>query len=318
MPEPASQTAILLVNIGSPDAPTRRAVRRYLKEFLSDTRVVNLPRLLWYFILHLGVLPFRPSKSRKAYQQIWTAQGAPLLLGTVQLAGKLAQRLPSFTVAAAMRYGKPNIASILQKYRQQGAAQIIIIPLYPQYSSTTTASVYDAVAAEMKHWRHIPSIRFVSNYHQHPLYIAAIAASVRKSWQQCGKNQLLLLSFHGLPAQLTAMGDPYFDQCHTSAKLIATELGLGEGQWQVVFQSRFGAAKWLQPYCGQVLQELPAQGVASVDIVCPGFAVDCLETLEEIAIRGRKVFTTAGGKSYQYIPALNASKPQVDLLESLL
>ena len=281
----ADKTGILLVNLGSPASPRTGDVRRFLREFLSDPRVVNLPRLLWWLILNLFILPFRPSKSAHAYQAIWTDKGSPLVVFTQQLAKKLNERYGNDVrlIDYAMRYGKPLLSEKLQHLKQQGIAEITILPLYPQYSSTTTASVFDVVSAELSSWRHLPSLRFVSDYHQNPVYIAAIADSIRRHWQSQGQAAFLLMSFHGLPAKLTELGDPYSQHCQTTARLVAEKLNLQDNQWQLVFQSRFGKAEWLKPYCVAVLQDLPKQGVKQIDVVCPGFAVDCLETLEEIA-----------------------------------
>lgn len=315
------KTAILLTNLGSPTAPTTKAVRRFLKDFLWDKRVVNIPRPVWWVILNFFVLPFRPKKSAHAYQAIWDAEkGSPLTFYTRQLSEKLATRLAekNITVDYAMRYGEPSIATQLRKFKAQGINDVVVLPLYPQYSSTTTASMYDDLIKEFNHWWHIPSFRFISDYHQHPAYIAAVADSIRQAWQEQAKNELLVLSFHGLPEKLTEWGDPYFYQCKTTAQLIADNLGLKTDEWRLVFQSRFGKAKWLQPYCVETLQALPQQGIKSVDVVCAGFAVDCLETLEEIAITNKEIFIAAGGKNYRYISALNDSDAQLDSIISLL
>lgn len=317
----STKTGVLLVNLGSPAAPTTAAVRRFLKAFLSDPRVVNLPRALWLPILHGAVLPFRPSKSAKAYRKIWDIEkGSPLIFFTRQLTEKVADRLAAQDVAVdyAMRYGEPSLSSQLRRFKEQGINHIIVLPLYPQYSSTTTASVYDDLVKELKHWRHLPSFHFVSNYHQHGAYIAAVAESIEQAWREQGKNELLIMSFHGLPKQLTEWGDPYFHHCHKTAALIAEKLGLNEQQWRLVFQSRFGKAEWLKPYCVDTLRALPAQGIKSVDMVCPGFAVDCLETLEEIAMENKKLFIESGGVGYRYIPALNDSDGHVNALVQLL
>jgi ferrochelatase len=315
------KTAILLANLGSPTAPTTKAVRRFLKDFLWDKRVVNIPRPVWWVILNFFVLPFRPKKSAHAYQSIWDAQkGSPLTFYTRQLSEKLAARLAdkNIVVDYAMRYGEPSIATQLRKFKAQGINDVVVLPLYPQYSSTTTASIYDDLIKELNNWWHIPSFRFISDYHQHPAYIAAVADSIRQAWQQQAKNELLVLSFHGLPEKLTEWGDPYFYQCQTTAQLIADDLGLKADEWRLVFQSRFGKAKWLQPYCVETLQALPKQGVESVDVVCAGFAVDCLETLEEIAITNKEIFIAAGGKNYRYISALNDSDAQLDSIIDVL
>ena len=316
----ARRVGVLLVNLGSPDAPTPSKIRRYLREFLGDPRVVNLPRSLWWVILNFIVLPFRPRKAAKAYREIWTEKGSPLIFFTRFLSEKLLENLAesNVTVDYAMRYGKPVLADKLNAFHARNVDEIIILPLYPQYSSTTTASVYDAVDEVVKSWRHIPSLRFISDYHDHDAYIEAVADSIKRYWHKHGRNELLLMSFHGLPAKLTDLGDPYYHQCQKTAALIAERLSLHDNQWKLVFQSRFGKAEWLKPYCLEVLQDLPQQGNQEVDIVCPGFAVDCLETLEEIAIANKDVFLQAGGKSYRYIPALNDSDIHIKLMLDLL
>jgi ferrochelatase len=312
---------VLLANLGSPTAPTTKAVRRFLKQFLWDKRVVNIPRPVWWLILNGFVLPFRPKKSAHAYQKIWhTDKGSPLTFFTRQLSEKVAQQLQSQNVMVeyVMRYGEPSMATQLQKFKEQGINHIVVLPLYPQYSSTTTASIYDALIKELNSWWHLPSFRFISDYHQNEAYIAAIADSITQAWQEQPKNDLLMMSFHGLPEQLTKWGDPYFYHCQQTAKLIAEKLGLKDNEWMLVFQSRFGKAQWLKPYCVDTLQALPAQGIKSVDVVCPGFAVDCLETLEEIAIANKELFIEAGGEHYCYIPALNDSDVHVNSIISLL
>nr|WP_019865120.1 ferrochelatase [Methylovulum miyakonense] len=315
------KTGILLANLGSPSAPTVPAVRRFLKEFLWDPRVVNIPRPVWWLILHGAVLPFRPGKSTQAYQKIWDAEkGSPLTFLTRQVTEKLAARLAGqgLQVTYAMRYGEPSIATQLRQFKEQGVEQLVVLPLYPQYSSTTTASVYDDMFKELGQWRHLPSFRFISDYHQHPAYIAAVAESIRLAWQEQAKNELLLMSFHGLPEQLTKWGDPYFHHCHKTAALIAGQLGLSDQEWKIVFQSRFGKAQWLKPYCVDTLEALPGQGIKTVDMVCPGFAVDCLETLEEIAMENKHVFMAAGGEAYRYIACLNDSDAHVEALAGVL
>lgn len=314
------KTAILFVNLGSPSSLKTSAVRAFLKRFLWDKRVVNLPRPLWWLILHGVILPFRPKKSAHAYQKIWQPKGSPLVIFTQGLAEKVAAIYSdeNMIVDYAMSYSEPTIASKLADFKEKKASRFVIIPLYPQYSSTTTASVYDAVTAQLAKWRHIPSFCFISDYHQQPLYIQAIANSVLEHWQKQAKAQLLLFSFHGLPDKLTEWGDPYFYQCQETARLIAQKLNLDSSEWKLVFQSRFGRAKWLQPYCVETLQQLPAQGIENIDVICPGFAVDCLETLEEIAMTNQEIFKAAGGKSYTYIPALNDSPAQIELMQALI
>jgi protoporphyrin/coproporphyrin ferrochelatase len=316
----AKKTGVLLVNLGSPTAPTTSAVRRFLKDFLWDPRVVNIPRPVWWLILHAFVLPFRPARSAKAYQKIWSDKGSPLIYLTCQLAENLAEKLQAKGIATkySMRYGEPSIASQLRVFRQEGVDNIIVLPLYPQYSSTTTASIYDDVIKEFSQWRHLPSFQFINDYHQHDRYISAIAETVKSAWQEHGKKELLLMSFHGLPELLTKLGDPYYYQCQETAKLIAEKLGLSENEWLLVFQSRFGKAEWLKPYCADTLQKLPGQGTKTIDVICPGFAVDCLETLEEMAIENRALFIEAGGTDYRYIPALNDTETHVNAICLLL
>ncbi len=316
----AKKTGVLLVNLGSPEAPTPSKVRRYLREFLTDPRVVDLPRSLWWIILNILVLPFRPRKAAKAYGKIWTANGSPLILFTRQLCHKLSESQVAENVVMdyAMRYGQPMLAEKLNAFKAQHVNEIVILPLYPQYSSTTTASVYDAVNDIIRKWRHIPGLHFISDYHEHEAYIQAVADSITDYWRKHGRSNQLLMSFHGLPTRLTTLGDPYYYQCKKTAVLVAQRLSLNDNQWKLVFQSRFGRAEWLKPYCIEVLRELPQQGCQEVDVVCPGFAVDCLETLEEIAIANRDVFIAAGGESYRYIPALNDSNDHVHLIHELL
>ena len=312
---------VLLANLGSPTAPTTRAVRRFLKDFLWDPRVVNLTRPLLWIILHFFVLPFRPSRSVKAYRKVWDdKRGSPLAYLTRELTEKVANKLNAkgITITYMMRYGEPSIANQLRAFKKAGITDVIVLPLYPQYSSTTTASIYDDVVKELNQWRHLPSIQFISDYHQDSHYIAAVAGSIEQAWREQVKNELLLISFHGLPAQLTKWGDPYFHQCQQTAALIAEKLGLNEKEWMLVFQSRFGKAEWLKPYCVDTLQNLPIQGIKTVDVVCPGFAVDCLETLEEIAMENKSIFIEAGGTSYRYIPALNDSEAHINTICVLL
>jgi ferrochelatase len=314
------KTAVLLANLGSPTAPTTKAVRRFLADFLWDPRVVNLPRPLWWMILNFFVLPFRPSRSAKAYRKVWHEKGSPLTYLTQQLTEKVDSKLSpdGIFTTYAMRYGEPSIANRLKEFQKIGITDVIVLPLYPQYSSTTTASIYDDLVKELNQWRHLPSFHFISDYHQNSHYITAVAESIEKAWHQQDKNELLIMSFHGLPAVLTKWGDPYFHHCHKTAALIADKLNLNEKQWMIVFQSRFGKAEWLKPYCVDTLEELPGLGVVTVDVVCPGFAVDCLETLEEIAMENKAIFMEAGGTAYRYIPALNESDEHVNVIVGLI
>lgn len=311
---------ILLTNLGTPTAPTTAAVRRYLAEFLADPRVVEIPRPLWWLILHGIVLRIRPRRSAALYRKIWTTEGSPLLVNSQRLTNALQTELANNNckVVLGMRYGKPAIAQALNELRAHAVKRIIILPLYPQYSAATTASTYDAVAATLKNWRAIPAIQLLNSYYDQPLYIAAIANSIRNYWQTHGQNDHLLFSFHGLPKRCIELGDPYQQQCYATAQLVAEKLQLALEHWSVAFQSRFGAAEWLQPYCDKTLQAMPTQGKKNVAVICPGFAVDCLETLEEIAQQYRTLFLQAGGESFNYIPALNDSTEQVALLKQLI
>ena len=314
------KTGILLANLGSPTEPTTKAVRRFLGQFLWDPRVVNLPRPVWWIILNCFVLPFRPSKSAKAYRKVWHEKGSPLTYLTRQLTENIAERFEDKQIITtyAMRYGEPSIANRLRELKTEGITDIIVLPLYPQYSSTTTASIYDDLVKELNQWRHLPSFQFISDYHQESVYISALADVIQQAWQKQDRNELLIMSFHGLPEILTKWGDPYFHQCHKTAALLAEKLGLETEQWKIVFQSRFGKAEWLKPYCVDTLEKLPGEGVKTVDVVCPGFAVDCLETLEEIAMENKSIFEEAGGTAYRYIAALNDSDLHVNALVHLL
>jgi len=314
--------AVLLVNLGTPAAPTPAAVRKYLAEFLMDPRVVEIPRPVWWLILHGIILRVRPRKSAHAYASIWTPEGSPLLVYSRRLTDavrrELAEQLGAeVVVELAMRYGQPSIAGQLEALRAQGCERFLVLPLYPQYAASTTATAFDAVADTFKRWRAVPELRFVRDYHDHPRYIAAVADSIERHWREHGRSGFLLFSFHGLPERSRELGDPYDQHCQTTTRLIVERLGLQEGAWQLVFQSRFGPAKWLQPYCVEVLKELPSRGVKAVDVVCPGFAVDCLETLEEIAITNKEVFMQAGGESYRMIPALNDGPEHAKLLADI-
>lgn len=312
------KTAVLLINLGSPSAPNTRSVRRYLREFLSDKRVVKIPRLIWWFMLNFLVLPFRPKKTAVAYRQVWTDQGSPLVSITDDLAKIFDDQQSQYYVDYAMRYGLPKISDKLKTLKKQGIERFIILPLYPQYSQTTTVSVFDVIIDEFNRWPVIPEFTFINDYYQNQAYINAISDSIRTYWQTQGRAQLLLMSFHGLPEYSRKLGDPYFDQCHRSAELIAKNLGFSESDWKIVFQSRFGRAQWLKPYCLEVLKKLPRQGIKNIDVVCPGFSIDCLETLEEIAISNKAEFIKAGGEGYHYIPALNATKAHTQGLSEIV
>jgi len=311
---------ILITNLGTPDAPTTSALRRYLNEFLGDPRVVEIPRPLWWLILHGIVLRIRPKRSAALYQKIWTAEGSPLLLNSQNLVKALQQLLPAedFKVVLGMRYGQPSIKEALSVLRQSGCERIIILPLFPQYSAATTASTFDAIADALKTWRVIPELKMITHYFANAFYISALVESIKQHWQLHGEQDLLLFSFHGLPQRCIDLGDPYQQQCLTTAQLVAEHLQLPQAKWSVVFQSRFGYAQWLKPYCADTLQTLPGKGIKSVSVICPGFAVDCLETLEEINQLNRELFLKAGGEKFFYIPALNDSVVQVDLLAEII
>lgn len=305
-----SQTALLLVNLGTPDEPTAPAVKRYLAEFLGDRRVVELPRLLWLPILHGIILNTRPAKSAAKYATIWTPEGSPLKVHTERQAKLLRgllgeQGQKELLVDWAMRYGNPSIPSVLDRLAAAGADEILVLPLYPQYARSTTASTQDAVNRWLADRKTATRIRWVEEFHVDPGYIAALAASIREHWTKHGRGDKLLMSFHGIPKRSVERGDPYADQCNATARALAAALDLPADAWLATFQSRFGAAEWLQPYTQPTLETLAHNGLNSVDVVCPGFPADCLETLEEIAMECREAFLHAGGTTYNYIPCLN-------------
>ncbi|MGR3914280.1 MAG: ferrochelatase [Gammaproteobacteria bacterium] len=320
---PAECIGVLLANLGTPDSCARRDVRRYLKAFLSDRRVVELPRLLWWPLLHGVILNTRPRKSAKAYRKIWREDGSPLLVFSRMQQRKLQQRLRrgngAVTVELGMRYGNPSIASALAKLHAAGARKLLLLPMYPQYCAATTASAFDAVCAALVHRRRVPALHLVDHYHDHPHYIAALAHSVRAyRAAHAGRGEMLLMSFHGIPQAFARGGDPYPDQCKTTAHLLAEELGLGAREWRLSFQSRFGMAKWLQPGTAHMLTALARDGAREVQVICPGFSADCLETLEEIAIAGREIFLRAGGRQYEYIACMNDSDAHIDALCAII
>jgi len=322
--QPAHSTAILLVNLGTPDAPTPAALRRYLREFLWDRRVIDWPRPLWWLVLNGVILNTRPRRSARLYAQIWSDEGSPLLaIGRRQaaaLGAELRQRLGDGAphVALGMRYGRPSIRTALEELRAQGCTRLLVLPLYPQYFSGTTGSTFDAVAAALATWRWVPELRTIGGYHDDAGYIRALAESVRDLWAREGEAERLLLSFHSIPVRGQQAGDPYPEQCQETARLLSAALGLSPERCTIGFQSRFGREKWLEPFTDRILQSWGAAGVQSADILCPGFAADCLETLEEIAIRYRSYFLQAGGQRYRYIPALNDRPDHVRALADLI
>jgi ferrochelatase len=313
-----ARLGVLLVNLGTPDAPTTRAVRRYLAEFLSDPRIIEGPALVRWLLLHGVILRLRPRLSARAYAQIWTPAGSPLLVHSTALADALRDAVTAATAGAgdvelAMTYGEPSIARGLERLRSRNVRRLLVLPLYPQYSATTTGAIFDRVARVLSRWRWIPEFRLVSQYHDEDAYLAAIADSVAKRWQSQDRAPLVF-SFHSIPQRYFAAGDPYHCQCHATARGIAERLKLAEGDWTVSFQSRFGREPWLEPYTDAVLARYARDGLRAVTVVCPGFATDCLETLEEIALRNRAAFLAAGGERFDYVPCLNADPPHVALL----
>jgi protoporphyrin/coproporphyrin ferrochelatase len=328
LPEPkhdhatAPAIGILLINLGTPAAPTAKAVRPYLKQFLSDPRVVEIPRAVWWLILNGIILNTRPRASAEKYAKVWTSEGSPLRVHTEKQA-KLVQGYFSHAgqtqvlVDYAMRYGEPGVEAGLRRLKERGCTRILVLPLYPQYAASTTASTFDAVAASFSRMRNLPELRMVRDFHDDPGYISALTASVRKHWEVNGQGEKLVMSFHGVPRFTLDKGDPYFCECQKTARLLAQQLGLKPEQYLVTFQSRFGKAEWLKPYTQATLEKLAKDGVKSVDVICPGFVADCLETLEEIAIEVRAAFVTKGGKTLNYIPCLNERHDFIGALVAL-
>jgi ferrochelatase len=312
---------VLLVNSGTPASLATRDVRAFLAGLLGDPRVVEIPRLLWWPILYGIILRVRPRASARKYAAIWTTRGSPLAVESEALRRGLEESLVShrIPVRLAMLYtGGATVPEAIAALRGAGAHELLVIPMFPQYCGATSGAVFDQVSAALGRERHVPGVRFLSDYHAHPGYIDALAASVVDHRRESGRTEHLLMSFHGVPQRFVDAGDPYRDQCHATARLVAQKLGLAEGSWSVSFQSRFGRARWLQPYTSEALAALPSRGVRSVSVICPGFAADCLETLEEIGMENRDVFRAAGGETYHYIPALNARRDHVDALRTLV
>lgn len=314
---PGARPVLVLANLGTPAAPTAGAVRRYLAQFLHDWRVVELTRWLWCPLLHFIILPIRSGKVAKKYAGIWMPQGSPLLALSQQLAAAVQAQLPEFEVRLAMRYGQPSIPSELRAAHDAGLDRLLVLPLYPQYAASTVAAVHDAVFDELKTWRVVPSLRLVRDYCLDAGWLDALADSVRAHWAANGRGERLVMSFHGLPQRHIAAGDPYAAQCEAGARALAQRLALAEAEWLLTFQSRFGREEWLQPYTDATLRGLASAGVKRIDLVCPGFAVDCLETLEENAIENAAIFREAGGEAVSYIPCLNAAPAHAAALASL-
>ncbi|MGR8950225.1 MAG: ferrochelatase [Gammaproteobacteria bacterium] len=314
---------VVVCNLGTPDAPDTGAVRSYLAQFLSDKRVVELSDWLWKPILHGVILRIRPGRSAAAYRKVWTENGSPLLDISKRQVAAISDALNrenenSFAVELGMRYGEPSIGSALQALREQQVRKIIVLPLYPQYASATTGSVFDAVATEIAQWRWVPELHFVNEYYNDSRYLDALAASVEKHWRDNGRNEHLLMSFHGIPEEYFLAGDPYFCHCQATGRELAKRLSLNEDCWQITFQSRVGRQQWLQPYTDLTVAALAKNGTKSLDVVCPGFSADCLETVEEIAMQNAEIFADHGGQAFSYIPALNDNDDHVALLSELI
>ncbi|RYY73636.1 MAG: ferrochelatase [Gammaproteobacteria bacterium] len=310
---------VLLVNLGTPDAPTPSALRRYLAEFLSDGRVIEIPKIIWWFILHGIILRVRPKKSAAKYKSVWTKEGSPLLAISQRQAAAVQKSLgETALVKLGMRYGNPSIPKALQEFKQAGVRKIIVLPLYPQYAAATTASTFDAVTRELQQWRFVPELHFINNYCDHPLFIEALSKCVQEDFEKYGKPDKLLLSYHGMPKRNLHLGDPYFCFCQKTTRLLAEKLNLAAEDYVTTFQSRFGYAEWLQPYTDKTLEELPHQAVKNVAIISPAFSADCLETLEELAMENKDIFLQAGGTHYRYIPALNDRDDHIAALTTIL
>jgi len=323
VPDSPVPIGVLLTNVGTPASPTPKDVRPYLAEFLGDRRIIDLPRWLWYPILYGIILITRPKRSAKLYENVWTDEGSPLLV-TLKQQGAGVQALLDARLHAPVRveigmgYGSPSIASGLQALQAAGVQRILILPLYPQYSTTTVAATYDAVFAEVQQWRWMPELRTVHGYHDNEGYLAALEEAIRQQWQAEGRSERLLLSYHGIPQMYSDRGEPYFQQCHHTSRLLARRLGLSDDEWAISFQSRFGPIEWLKPYTDKLLEEWGADGVQSVDVVCPGFSADCLETIDEIGREAAESFLTAGGRDFHYIPALNDRTDHLKMLADIV
>ncbi len=316
------KTGILLVNLGTPNAPTAKALRPYLKQFLMDRRVVEIPRLIWWWLLHCIILVFRPKKSAEKYAQIWTNEGSPLFVHaekqTQLLRGYLVQKIKSpFAVVLGMSYGNPSMQSAIEKLKAQHCNKILIFPLYPQYAASSTAAGLDAIWKILLKMRNVPAIRTIRHYHDHPAYIKALATSINEYWMTNGRPEKLIMSFHGVPKAHLTNGDPYHCECHKTARLLAESLKLNKDQYQVAFQSRFGKQEWLKPYLASTLRDLGKAKINRLDVICPGFSSDCLETLEEIAIEGKGIFQLNGGGEYHYIPALNENDAWIHAMTAI-
>lgn len=315
--------AVLLCNLGTPDAPTAPALRRYLKQFLSDPRVVELPAMLWKVILYLFVLTFRPKRSAALYQKVWTKKGSPLMVFSMQLQAQLQANMATLglndvLVETTMCYGRPSVSDVLAKLKQQDVREIMIIPMYPQYSGATTGATFDSIAKVLMRYRWVPKLHFLNGYHQNDIYIQALSASIQQAIETHGQPDIVLFSYHGTPLSYLKQGDPYHCFCHQTTRLVLEQLGWSASQAKTCFQSRFGRNEWLQPYTEATLIEFAEQGFQHIMVICPGFSVDCLETIDEIEREAREVFLEHGGQQFHYIPALNATPAQVEMLSSLV
>ncbi|CNH67023.1 ferrochelatase [Yersinia massiliensis] len=315
-----SKLGVLMVNLGTPDAPTSKAVKRYLAEFLSDRRVVDTSPLLWWPLLRGVILPIRSPRVAKLYQSVWMEEGSPLLVYSRRQQKALAARMPDIPVELGMSYGSPNLANAIDKLLAQGVTKLVVLPLYPQYSCSTSAAVWDAVARILKGYRRLPSVSFIRDYADHPAYISALKQSVEHAFTQHGTPDRLILSFHGIPKRYVQLGDDYSQRCEDTSSALKEALGLSLPAEQIMmtYQSRFGREPWLTPYTDETLKSLPAQGIKNIQLICPGFSADCLETLEEIKEQNREIFLHAGGEKFEYIPALNDDSGHIDLLEQLV
>ena len=312
--------AVLLVNLGTPETPNKRDVRAFLRDFLSDKRVVDVTRFIWLPVLYLIILPFRSIRVAKLYKKIWFENDSPLRFYTIEQSKKLAEQLKpeNIHVDYAMTYGKPSISEKIAEFTEQGITDLTVLSLYPQYSVSTTAAVFDQVADAYKSRFDFPALNFIHDYHDHPLYIQGLADSIRQSWKINGQSECLIFSFHGIPKRYVTLGDVYQHHCERTVELVVQSLGLDDSQYKLCYQSRVGREEWLKPYLDKTLPEIAAQGIKSIDVISPAFACDCLETLEELAIENKETFIEAGGQSYHYIPCLNDSQQHIDLLSALV
>ncbi|MCH8106453.1 MAG: ferrochelatase [Proteobacteria bacterium] len=314
-----AKTAVLLTNLGTPETLSRASVKRFLNQFLSDPRVVEIPRLPWWLLLNGIILPLRSGKTLQGYERIWTDAGSPLMAYALRQQSALQQKLGNdITVVLAMRYGNPSFETVVGKLMESGLGRLIVLPLYPQNSATTTATTFYHLADSLAKYRNLPSVHFIDSYYEHPAYIEALSNSVRAHWQKVTRQNHLLLSFHGLPQINIDRGDPYYDQCQKTAALLVEQLGLDEANWSLCFQSRFGKQVWLKPYTSDILNQLATSGTKAVDILCPGFSADCLETLDEIKIEYRDLYMAQGGEHFHYIPALNDNSDHIEMMRDLV